>query len=123
MSGTHHVIFPILNLVSNEQLELELNKLDSKHPSANPTCSILKDELIRGFKELPISHRHQFVLADYTLDFIWEKLNTGHWCSVEISWRKLFTLVSILKARTLLLFVKDDDSVKYVKLRIIGKFL
>ena len=105
--------------MGNEQLALELTRLDSKHPSSNPTCSILKDELIRGFNDLSISHPRQFMLADFTLDFIWEKLNTGHWCSVEISWRKMFTLVSILKARTLLHFVDDDKNTKYVKLRVI----
>ena len=119
MSGNHCFIFLIIYLVGNEQLALELNQLDDKHPSSNPTCSILKDELIRGVNELSIYHRHQFMLADYTLDFIWEKLNTGHWSSVKISWRKLFTLVSILKARTLLLYMKDDQNAKYVKLRII----
>lgn len=32
------------------------------------------------------------------LDYVWEKLNQGHWKDVDISWRYVYTVVSVFKA-------------------------
>merc|ERR1719328_1082583 len=42
------------------------------------------------------------------LDLVWEKLNTGHWVHVENSWRLLHSMISLLKARTLINFINDN---------------
>ncbi|KAK3096445.1 hypothetical protein FSP39_000213, partial [Pinctada imbricata] len=31
------------------------------------------------------------------LDYIWEKLNTGYWKDVDVTWRFCYTVVSVLK--------------------------
>ena len=36
--------------------------------------------------------------CEILLDFVWEKLNTGHWKNVPIFWRKLYTSASCLAA-------------------------
>ena len=38
-----------------------------------------------------------FEKSDILLNFVWEKLNTGNWSMVDITWRKLYSLLSILK--------------------------
>ena len=38
-----------------------------------------------------------FEKSDILLNFVWEKLNTGNWSMVDINWRKLYSLLSILK--------------------------
>ena len=60
-----------------------------------------------ALNDLTISRQKQFAIFDSMLDLVWEKLNTGHWCSVDNSWRKLHSILSLLKVRTLMYFVKD----------------
>ena len=38
-----------------------------------------------------------FEKSDILLNFVWEKLNTGNWSMVDITWRKLYSLLSIMK--------------------------
>ncbi|XP_064599314.1 lysine-specific demethylase 8-like [Liolophura sinensis] len=39
-----------------------------------------------------------YEISKILLDIIWEKLNTGHWKDVDISWRLAYSLVSCIKA-------------------------
>ena len=39
--------------------------------------------------------------AQITLDFIWEKLNTGHWREVDKRWREAYTISTLLKVMCL----------------------
>lgn len=41
------------------------------------------------------------VLAQIGLDFVWEKLNTGHWKDVDERWREAYTISSLLKVMCL----------------------
>ncbi|XP_033103937.1 lysine-specific demethylase 8-like [Anneissia japonica] len=41
-------------------------------------------------------------VCDELVDIIWERLNTGHWSQVTITWRQLYTLVSLIKAGAML---------------------
>ncbi|XP_071949362.1 lysine-specific demethylase 8-like [Antedon mediterranea] len=41
-------------------------------------------------------------MCEELLDITWERLNTGHWSQVAITWRQLYTLASLLKAGTIL---------------------
>ena len=38
-----------------------------------------------------------FEKSDILLNLVWEKLNTGNWSIVDITWRKLYSLLSIMK--------------------------
>ena len=38
-----------------------------------------------------------FEKSDILLNFVWEKLNTGNWSMVDITWRKSYSLLSIMK--------------------------
>lgn len=96
---------------------------------------------VNQYEQLPASFYHlllecgdSFYSRHYTkcvdkckilLDFLWEKLNTGHWKDVDIKWRQVYTIVSALKgcsqAMLTSLVVSDDDqegdisSIDYLK--------
>ena len=50
-----------------------------------------------------------YSIVDAYLSFVWEKLNTGHWSLVEIGWRELFTVISVIKIKCVLQVMKSDD--------------
>lgn len=45
---------------------------------------------------------------DAALDLVWEKLNTGHWRSVNADWRSLYALVVLAKVRKVSEVAEDD---------------
>lgn len=45
-----------------------------------------------------ISHLTFKTLADYLLNYAWDKLHTGHWKDVALCWRVLYSLVKLLVA-------------------------
>ena len=53
-------------------------------------------------------------LSDIILDRTWEKLNTGHWKDVDISWRYLYSYASLLKAMSLLRTMQFDTGKIYI---------
>jgi len=50
-----------------------------------------------------------FYSAQALMDFIWEKLNTGHWSEVDTVWRKLFSIVSVIKVLIILNLSDKND--------------
>ena len=113
-----HKIFKIVLLffyvtsfytATNENIELELNRLSFNDPTTKVESNMLCNQLITCLKDHDGSSQQHFIIFDSALDFVWEKLHTGHWCLVADSWRKLFTLISILKARTLIDFSHDSE--------------
>ena len=58
------------------------------------TCS---SEIMTILKDNEVSAKLCFEKSDILLNFVWEKLNTGNWSMVDISWRKLYSLLSIMK--------------------------
>ena len=48
--------------------------------------------------------------AQMLTDFVWERLNTGHWSSVDESWRRLYALLALLKVATIVHLL---ESVEY----------
>ena len=48
--------------------------------------------------------------SDFVIDYIWEKLNQGHWKDVHISWRRAYTLMSLCKACAQYCLVVAGDS-------------
>ena len=49
-----------------------------------------------------------FLAADSVLSFVWERLNTGHWSDVDLVWRQLFTVTSLVKVGAVLRIIPDD---------------
>lgn len=43
-------------------------------------------------------YKESLDLSKIVLDFVWEKLNQGHWKDVDISWRYTYTIVSVIRA-------------------------
>ena len=50
--------------------------------------------------------------AQQAVDICWEKLNTGHWKDVTISWREAYTVGSLMKALSLCEEKKLDEAIK-----------
>jgi len=50
--------------------------------------------------KLANEHKHlrSAQLCTVVIDYVWEKLNQGHWKDVSISWRYVYTVVSVIKA-------------------------
>ncbi|KAK6169126.1 hypothetical protein SNE40_020238 [Patella caerulea] len=57
-------------------------------------------------------HSDSLILDDILLDQVWEKLNTGYWKDVNIAWRYLYTLISMMKmfSQVFLLLHETDDT-------------
>lgn len=62
-------------------------------------------------------------LSKVLLDIIWEKLNTGHWKDVDVSWRLSYSLVSCIKAlvECCVFLDKPSDIVRLVTPQMILK--
>jgi hypothetical protein len=99
----------MLCIASNVNLESELKLIDFKDPTSKIVGSIVINQLINSMNDVSISSQKYFTLYDVALDLVWEKMNTGHWCSVEKPWRILFTLISILKVKVLLKFTTECE--------------
>lgn len=48
-------------------------------------------------------------LAEVVQEFSWERLHIGHWRDVSFSWRKLYSIASLLKAACLVRFSKFHE--------------
>lgn len=48
--------------------------------------------------------------CDVLIDHTWERLNTGHWKDINITWRYAYTLVSLLKALSQCALLSDSNS-------------
>jgi len=94
-------------LASDSIIKQEIVKLTFNVPSNIEVNSIVENYIHATMHDLSASCQKQFAIFDSVLDFVWEKLNTGHWCSIENSWRKLHTILSILKVRTLMNFINN----------------
>ena len=58
---------------------------------------ICSSEIMTVLKDNEVSAKLCFEKSDILLNFVWEKLNTGNWSIVDINWRKLYSLLSIMK--------------------------
>ena len=97
----------MFDLATNNNLKQEIDNLSENVHFDGKLNSIVEDHILAAMNDTSVSYQKQFAVFDSALDFVWEKLNTGHWCSVENSWRKLHTIVSILKIRTLMYFINN----------------
>ena len=81
MVPTQQATFPV-HLVQNEKTGVAMSELLTKTISSY--LSQNWNDCLKGCEVL--------------LDITWEKLNTGHWKDVHITWRYLYTIVSWIKA-------------------------
>jgi len=97
----------LLSKASNSSIKQEIVNLTLNVPFNIELNSIVENHIHATMHDSSASYQKQFAIFDSVLDFVWEKLNTGHWCSIENSWRKLHTILSILKVRTLMYFINN----------------
>lgn len=71
-------------------------QLRSGVKSANPVLLTDIDRIFSLFRAC--EYESCLKLCDVALDYLWEKLNTGLWQSVEDSWRHIYYCLSYLKA-------------------------
>lgn len=50
-------------------------------------------------------------LCQWILDFAWEKLNTGYWKDVAISWRYIYSYASLFKAISMIYSDSEEKNV------------
>ena len=56
-------------------------------------------------------------ICDILLDRVWEELNTGHWKNVDINWRHVYTLLSVMKSLSQLsLMMTNNGHIEYSSL-------
>ena len=97
----------IEKLVSKKKIASFLSKLSSEN-SIDVSGLIISqfDQILQEEK----FDQNSYYSAQAVLDFIWEKLNTGHWSNVDIIWRQLFTIISVIKVLIVLDIIKDKNS-------------
>ena len=61
------------------------------------TCISEIMTILKSDNNEEFSAKLYFEKSDILLNLVWEKLNTGNWSMVDITWRKLYSLLSILK--------------------------
>jgi hypothetical protein len=50
----------------------------------------------------------KFFYADSAVNFVWERLNTGHWSEVDLVWRQLFMAASLVRISALMQLLPRD---------------
>lgn len=101
-------IFNLLTEAKNENIKKEISGIRSKFSSDTKVNILIENIILTTLDDLSTSYQKQFAVYDSLLDLVWEKLNTGHWVHVENSWRLLHSMISLLKARTLINFINDN---------------
>ena len=66
-------------------------------PALIQTCISEIITILKSDNNEEFSAKLCFEKSDILLNFVWEKLNTGNWSMVDITWRKLYSLLSIMK--------------------------
>ena len=61
------------------------------------TCISEIMTILKSDNNEEFSAKLYFEKSDILLNFVWEKLNTGNWSMVDITWRKSYSLLSIMK--------------------------
>ena len=77
--------------------QFEVNGSDERGPSG-----------MAAVANVCLARVDDYPTLDSALDLIWEKLNTGHWKSVDANWRSLYALVVLAKVRRVAELADDD---------------
>jgi len=91
-------------LVTKKQITSALSKISS-NDSVSHLVIAQAEQILHQEKFNHLS----FYSAQALIDFIWEKLNTGHWSEVDIVWRKLYSIISVIKVLIILDLSDKND--------------
>ncbi len=85
------------SLVPPDKIQEEVLYL-RKTCHSNPVMSMIAEQCLRLSKESPNSADGAFFTrCDALRDFVWERLNTGHWKDVDPRWRELYAFAALAK--------------------------
>ena len=87
------------NIVDGKELRRQFDAIGSDESGPSEMAAVANVCLARG---------DEYAALDSALDLVWEKLNTGHWKSVEPGWRRLYGLVVIAKVRRVAEILDDE---------------
>ena len=82
----------IKHLVTKKEISTFLSSISTQ----DPVSRLILTQAGQILDQEKFVHNH-FYSTQALMDFIWEKLNTGHWSAVDTVWRKLFSVISIMK--------------------------
>ena len=100
---------------------MKLESLDIHELSVNEMCQEFKElkpqRVVCNMRECwnyYLSHDYKKAggLSQVIIDQTWEELNTGNWKDIDIAWRKIFTLASLVKSLVLCEMNKFELAVK-----------
>lgn len=102
----------IQSLLTRLDSSLLLSCLDDSLASSSSPPSVepaLIGRLLHSFLTHRTTDPPTLILASLGAihDRIWEKLNTGHWSDVDLIWRQLYSLVSLIKLQSLLTLISQ----------------
>ena len=87
------------NILDDKELRRQFDAIGNDERGPSGMATVANVCLARG---------DEYTALDSALDLVWERLNTGHWKSVDNGWRRLYALVVIAKVRRAAEMADDD---------------
>ena len=71
---------------------------DFKNDVKDTFIQTFVDEIARVIHDSDSTPKECYQRSEMMLHYVWEKMNTGRWDTVDVSWRKLYSILSLMKA-------------------------
>ena len=92
-------------MTSNKQLNIDYKQICSLNDVSAFLCNLKTEETILkmvisetvDLTKTENSSKYSYERSEMLLNYVWEKLNTGHWSTVDVKWRYIFTVLSVHK--------------------------
>ena len=89
----------------NKQLNIDCKQICSLNDVSAFLCDLKTEEpvirmVVSETNELTKSKnspKYSYERSEMLLNYVWEKLNTGHWSNVNVAWRQMYSALSVLK--------------------------
>ena len=89
----------------NKQLNIDCKQICSLNDVSAFLCDLKTEEpiirmVVSETNELTKpenSPKYSYERSEMLLNYVWEKLNTGHWSNVNVAWRQMYSALSVLK--------------------------
>ena len=89
----------------NKQLNIDIKQICSLNDVTAFLCDLKTEEpvirmVVSETNELTKSKnspKYSYERSEMLLNYVWEKLNTGHWSNVNVAWRQMYSALSVLK--------------------------
>ena len=89
----------------NKQLNIDCKQICSLNDVSAFLCDLKTEEpvirmVVSETNELTKSEnspKYSYERSEMLLNYVWEKLNTGHWSNVNVAWRQMYSALSVLK--------------------------